>query len=638
MNNSFRISNRELLCDRGEIFFLHNKKAALSSAYILKENAKIRIKIPRTLSVTSAKIEFINSSSEKDIFSVDLKWTSFEYQYDVYQTSKLPITQQKGIYFFNIVFNTILGEIFAVENNRELIFSKDKPHKSFQLTVSDFKYKPPTEQYGGIIYHVFVDRFQRSKNVINKKGTYIIEDWLAPIPEYPKFPGAPLKNNYFYGGDLWGIAEKLDYIKSLGTTILYLSPIFESPSNHKYDTSDYMHVDEMFGGDEALQNLINKANGKGISVMLDGVFNHTGDDSIYFNRYGTYSSIGAYQSPKSRYYPWYNFDSFPDKYSSWWGIEILPKINHDLPDCRNFFVGDGGVIEKYAKFGIGGMRLDVADELSDTFIADIKRKLNEINKDSYLYGEVWEDASNKVAYSKLKSYYLGDELDGVMNYPLRDGLISFLKSGKTEKLKFALTEVTFNAPKRIRDYQMNILGTHDTERIITALGGESQVGKSNEYLSTAKMSCDGYKRARVKLLLGITALFTLPGIPCIFYGDEVGLEGYGDPFNRRTFPWNSMDTVILEHYRTLAKIRKKYKVYSQGSFKLHYLNDGVLIFERADNRSSYITIINNTQNDLSIRLSESSLSLLDMKKSNRFTIKSENSIIVKANINIQFEI
>lgn len=638
MNNSFRISYRELFCGKGEIFFLHNNKATLLSAYDLNEKAKIEIKIPRALSVISAKLEFIQGTSRKNISAIDFKWKTSEFQYDIYQTSTLPVTIEKGIYFFNIRLKTSLGDVFGVENNREIIFSKEKPYKAFQLTVSDFKYNAPAEQYGGVIYHVFVDRFHRAKNSGIKNGTYIIDDWYAPIPEYPKYPGANIKNNYFYGGDLWGIADKLDYIKSLGTTVLYLSPIFESPSNHKYDTSDYMHVDKMFGGDEALENLIEKAKEKGISVMLDGVFNHTGDDSIYFNRYGTYSSVGAYQSPKSRYYPWYSFASFPNEYLSWWGIKILPKINSDLPDCRNFFVGSGGVIEKYAKMGIGGFRLDVADELSDSFIENLKEKLNESNSSSFLYGEVWEDASNKVAYGKLKSYYLGGELDGVMNYPLRYGLISFLKTGETENLKYALTEVTFNAPKRIRDAQMNILGTHDTERIITVLGGESPVGKSNEYLSAAKMNIEEYKKGRARLLLGITALFTLPGIPCIYYGDETGLEGYDDPFNRRPFPWNNIDSAILNHYRKLAKIRTNCNVYRTGDFKLLYLHEGVLVFERIDNKNSYITILNNTQNKLSIKLSSVALSLFDMKKSNFFTIKSENSIIIKSKRNTQFEI
>ena len=637
MNNLFRISEKEEF-DKGEIFFLHNNKETLSSAYEIQEKASIKLKIPRAISVTSAKLQFLIDSDKNRLSPIDFVWSDIEFGYDVYQAI-LPLRNLgRGIYFLSICLQTICGEMFAEKKNGILCFSKIKPRASLQLTVSDFKYLPPNAQYGGIIYHIFIDRFYRGKNTPAKDGAHLVDNWYAPIPEYPEFPGAPLKNNYFYGGDLWGVADKLDYIKSLGVTILYLSPIFESPSNHKYDTADYMHVDKMFGGDGALINLIKKAKKKGISIILDGVFNHTGDDSVYFNKYGKYSEIGAYQSKKSRYYPWYNFHSFPNEYSAWWGIEILPKINTDLSECKSFFAGENGVIDKYAKMGILGFRLDVADELSDTFISSIKESLNERNSTSILYGEVWEDASNKIAYGKLKNYYLGNELDGVMNYPLRDGIISFLRDFETEKLLYALTEVTFNAPKRIRDAQMNILGTHDTERIITVLGGESSTGKSNDYLSTLKMNEQEYEKGRRRLLMGATALFTLPGIPCIFYGDEAGLEGYKDPFNRRTFPWNNIDSIIIAHYRKLAKIRIENKVYRDGDFKLIYLCNGILVFERIDKYNSYITVLNNTEKELTVRLSRVSESLFDMKKSDTFKIESETSSVIKANRNIQFEI
>lgn len=192
------------------------------------------------------------------------------------------------------------------------------------------------------------------------------------MPEYPAYPGAPLKNNRFYGGTLLGIIDKLEYIRSLGVDTIYLSPIFDAASNHKYDTADYMSVDSMFGGEKAFKALIKKAHEYGIGIILDGVFNHTGSDSIYFNKYGHYKTLGAYQSKKSKYYSWYDFKNYPDEYTAWWGIDILPRIHPDKPDCRKYFVGKDGVIAKYASMGIDGFRLDVADELSDDFIAEIK--------------------------------------------------------------------------------------------------------------------------------------------------------------------------------------------------------------------------------------------------------------------------
>jgi len=638
MNKPFRISESDILFGRGKVHFLNRKKRTMSSAYQISDRAAVRIEIPKALTATKITLEIRDSLNESVVLVSDFIWESTERENDVYRT-RLPINKLGvGVFFLSIRLVTILGEVFGIKVGRELFFSKNSFRSSFQLTVSDFKYIAPYEQYGGVIYHIFVDRFNYSGERKIRAGGYLVNDWKAPIPEYPRFPGEPIKNNYFYGGNLWGISDKLDYIKSLGATAIYLSPIFNSPSNHKYDTADYMHVDEAFGGDAALKNLIVKARKLGISIILDGVFNHTGDDSIYFNKYGTYADVGAFQSKESAYFPWYTFTSYPDEYLSWWGIKILPKINTALPECRDYFVGKNGVIEKYAKMGVYGFRLDVADELSDSFIGDIKKKLDDVNGNSILYGEVWEDASNKIAYGTRKTYYLGSELDGVMNYPLRIGLIDFLKDGKEEKLRYALNEVTFNAPKRIRDAQMNILGTHDTERIITVLGAKEPRSMDNEYLSTLQMSDEEYQRGKRRLLLAATAIYTLPGIPCVYYGDEAGLQGYSDPFNRRTFPWGNIDSEILIHYQTLAKVRQSSEAYKNGDFHLLHLEKRILMFERTDRTNSYLTIINNSEEEICVNFSHKAESLLDMKKSDLFRIQPEKSLIIKAKRNTQFEI
>ena len=640
IQNLLRISPDEALHRNGEIIYIHNGNRSLSGAFELSEKCEILLKIPRNLGANQVKLNFYNESNTLYIKSIKAIWSELESVYDVYSVDLSLDSLGVGLYFYNIEITSVVGKVFGFYDKNGIAFGDcSRATPSFQISISDFEYKAPTDLYGGMIYHVFVDRFCRGK--VDKRGykdsDLYIENWDEPIPEYPEYPGAPIKNNYFYGGDLWGLADKLEYINSLGVNMIYLSPIFESPSNHKYDTSDYMKVDEAFGGEEALRNLIFKASEYGISIILDGVFNHTGSDSIYFNKYNSYDSVGAYQSTSSEYYEWYEFQSYPQKYTSWWGIEILPRINPDIPSCRSYLSGKGGVIEKYAKLGIRGFRLDVVDELSDDFIQSVKKRLNEVNTSSVLYGEVWEDASNKIAYGRRKKYFLGNELDGVMNYPLRTGLISFLRYGKIDKLQYALTDIIFNAPKRVRDMQMNLIGSHDTERIITSLGGESPVGKTNEYLSLKSMNDDEYKLGKSLLISAYTVLLTLPGIPSLYYGDEVGIEGYGDPFNRTTFPWGKEDNDLLNHLKKISNIRQSYEVYKEGEYKLIYLDTSVLIFSRYDLSNSYITIINNSDVDMDFTFKKESLSLFTMKKSYTFKVKTKSSTIIKSDIINQLE-
>ena len=630
------LSNEDVGVD---ISYLHGGKITESAAYEVQKSAEIRIKIPRNVCAMGGKVVFFDDSCANLITEKPLVWRDFLWDFEEYCCRFSPKSLGVGIYFFKVEIETPFGTRFIRTANGKRFLSAESVGAMLQLSVSDFIYEPSRVLQGGIIYHVFVDRFYRGrKREKNPDGCVKLVNWTDPIPEYPEYPGAPIENKYFYGGSLVGISEKLDYLESLGVTAVYLSPIFESESNHKYDTGDYMTVDCGFGGDKALQKLIEKAGKKGISIILDGVFNHTGANSIYFNKYGKYPSLGAYQSRDSVYYPWYHFSDYPRKYTCWWDIDILPRINPDIKECGDFFVGDGGVIEKYMKMGVLGFRLDVADELSDSFIARIKRKTNEINSQSLLYGEVWEDGSNKIAYGKRKSYYLGKELDGVMNYPIREGIIDYLRTRNTEKIRYALTDIIFNAPKRIRDMQMNLLGSHDTERIITALAGESSVGKCNAELARISMSQDAYSVGKSRLMSAYTVLSTLPGIPVIYYGDEVGIQGYGDPFNRKSFPWESMDKELLRYYRLVGEIRKNNKVYMDGEYRLLYLSKNLLIFERFDKKSAALTVVNNSENDREIRFSNEAISLIEKKKGMFHTVKKSSSAIFKTLRNTKIEI
>ena len=482
-----------------------------------------------------------------------------------------------------------------------------------------------------------VTRYPHGSQEIPDGAKIVHGEWKV-MPEYPEYPGANLYNNKFYGGTLWGIIEKLDYIKSLGTTAIYLSPVFRAASNHKYDTADYMTVDPIFGGEPALKALIAAAKEKGIEIILDGVFNHTGSDSIYFNRYGRYAELGAYQSKKSKYYDWYDFQEYPGKYTSWWGIDTLPRINPDKTECRDYFVGEGGVIDKYEKMGVYGFRLDVADELSDEFIGKIKERLSGKRKDRILYGEVWEDASNKCSYGSRRRYYLGDELDGVMNYPIRKGIIDYLTGNGKESLAYALTDVTNNAPEQVLHNQMNLLGTHDTERILTLLGGISAEGKSNHTLARLRMDNGHRSYAVKKLMSAYTILATIPGIPTIFYGDEAGLEGYRDPFNRMPYPWGNEDKRLLSHYINIGKIRRENPIYADADFKLIHLDEKLLVFSRFDSEEAYITVVNNSDEDMSLCFDDEATELIVGEVASNHILSANSARIYKVKLDSSFEI
>ncbi len=633
---SLRILSSDISYKTGSVKYLHGGADIGSGAFELKENSELQILLPRSAGAVNAYLNLYDQNLYP-IGKYDCEYIDFDYQYDnfIFKIKGFP----SGLYFFSLTFNTAAGLLFGMKGKgRELVLTDREIGNHFQFSITDFKYDEPLKYRGGVIYHIFVDRFAKGGTVPIRKDAIMMDEWEDGIPEYPEYPGAHLENNTFFGGTLFGIVEKLDYIKSLGTSLIYLSPIFEAYSNHKYDTGDYMKVDEMFGGEDALKILIEEAGKRDIGIILDGVFNHTGSDSVYFNREGRYNTIGAYQSKESPFYSWYDFKSHPDEYKSWWGIKILPRINPDNKKCGNYIAGDGGVVEKYAKLGIAGFRLDVADELSDEFISKIKSRLAESIKGSILYGEVWEDASNKIAYDKRKKYYLGSELDGVMNYPIRTGIISFLRDNEKSALEYALLDVMFNAPKRIRDMQMNLLGTHDTERIITILAGDSADGKTNAEISQMRLSSSQKKKGELLLKMAYTILATIPGIPTVFYGDEVGLEGYKDPFNRRPYPWKNANKNIFDFYKKIGTIRRDSDAFSDGDFELIFIDDFRLVFSRIKGDEAYITIINNSEKVMKIELEMPAMALLEDGKSSQFFISKHSAEILKTTAKNKLEI
>ncbi len=622
---------------KAKVEFSRNGEDTPDCTFECGERCGITLRLSRSLAALGIEAVFFNEYQSLSGKSFSGSWQGTDNGCDSFYFDLSALTTAPALHFFYIRVKTPIGILYVKKWGEAYVTDSPKICDLFQITVSSFEYEKPKKLYGGVIYHIFVDRFCRGGDVPISDGAELISGEWKKIPEYPEYPGAPLKNNTFYGGTLYGVADKLDYIKSLGVSVIYLSPVFRAASNHKYDTADYMTVDEMFGGDEALTKLTEKAKEKGISIILDGVFNHTGDDSIYFNKYSRFDSVGAYNSKESPYFSWYDFKEYPNKYTSWWDIPILPRINPSIPECGEYIAGEGGVIDKYCKMGVYGFRLDVADELSDDFISKIKSRLSE-DGESMLYGEVWEDASNKVAYDVRKKYYQGKELDGVMNYPLRVGLIDYIVNGKTDNLRYAITDIIYNAPRRIRNAQMNLLGSHDTVRSLTALSGIGAEGKTNKELSVAKLKKSDRELAKSRLMSAYTALATLPGVPAIFYGDEVGLEGYSDPFCRMPYPWGNEDRDILSHYRKVGNIRKNNPDFAEGDYELLHLCEDCLIFARYGNTYTYITVLNNSKKALKLSSSSFVTNLFTDKRAKKFTLPSYSSVIFKAKDDTAIEI
>ncbi len=565
----------------------------------------LRITVPRRLGVIGVTLRIaedggsdrdISLSREKtdeisDLFSLSL------------DTKELCGDGECGLFYYEILFLRGFDTLFTDSvNNRDFIFKQSSGRK-FRLLVSKREYTTPQSFGRGVMYQIFTDRFYRgesdeAKSVPLRSDARLCEDWDGGVPEYPPYPGAPMKNNTFFGGNLWGVAEKLDYLSSLGVTYIYLCPIFEAYSNHKYDTADYTKIDEMFGGDGAFDNLIKKARERGIGVILDGVFNHTGDDSVYFNKYKKYGVGGAFNDPNSPYAEWYKFRSYPYDYESWWGIDILPKLNHKKESCRSYFTGEGGIIERYIDRGIAGWRLDVADELSNEFLCELRARAKSASDgEAVIIGEVWENAADKVSYGQRRRYFLGDQLDSVMNYPLKNAIVSFCLWGDGEMLYNTLTEIYASYPRCVSDKLMNLLGTHDTERILTVLGREDDNSNApNSALARMRLSDEERRIGIGRLKIAAALQYTAYGIPSVYYGDEVGLEGYGDPFCRMPMPWNDIDgtyrSEILDYYRMLGRMRQEEEAFFGGDFHILSHSEGAIAYIREKNDSRVLVIAN----------------------------------------------
>jgi 4-alpha-glucanotransferase len=434
----------------------------------------------------------------------------------------------------------------------------------------------------GIMYQIYVDRFfngNPKQEILNpKKGSLLHGDWYD-TPFYLKDEKGRVLRWTFFGGNLLGVIEKLPYLEELGISIIYFNPIFEAASNHKYDTGNYLKIDPMYGDNETFARLVQEAEKYGIAIILDGVFSHTGSDSIYFNKYGNYPGLGAFQSEDSPYYPWYKFKDCQGEYECWWGVDDLPNVNELEPSYTEFiFGGKNSVIRHWMGKGVKGWRLDVIDELPDEFVKELRQAVKKADPQAVLIGEVWEDASRKVSYGKQREYFWGEELDSVMNYPLRKILLDYILGRINAEISYKkLMSLFENYPRENFLAAMNILGSHDRARVLTLLGEApaeeslTEVGKENY-----RLPAEARNKAVQRLKLLVLVQMTLPGAPCVYYGDEVGVEGFSDPYNRGTYPWGKEDQEILKWYKKLIRLRREYHFLNEGEFSPFYYGTEIL--------------------------------------------------------------
>ena len=353
--------------------------------------------------------------------------------------------------------------------------------------------------------------------------------------------------------------------------------------------------------------------------MLDGVFNHTGSNSVYFNAKGFFPSLGAAQSEDSPYASWYHFSKFPDEYDAWWGFKTLPAVEESDPDYINFIIeGADSVVRHWLRAGASGWRLDVADELPGVFIERIRRAMEETKPDSYLIGEVWEDGSNKIAYSVRRKYLLGRQTHGLMNYPFRDSLMGYLLQKDASIFKNTMETIRENYPKAAFYGAMNFLSTHDTPRLLTVLGYTGQWPQSREERARMVLNANEIYNGMRRLRLAALVMYAFPGSPTVYYGDEAGMQGFEDPFNRGTYPWSRENKWLIRYFQRLGELRNARESLQSGSIEYLRAEGAVLAFRRRAGEEVSVAACNAGTDEVSLGLPWEGDEALDALTGHRF--------------------
>lgn len=570
----------------------------------------LRFKTPKGTVVKGTKVNFkiqvseeikpnfvylmVKEDAETDYFYHEMHQVNGGYETDV-------IFKDFGHFWYNFKFvfdgyNMFVSRTF---DNRSY-YSNEKGEDFLQL-VTEKEYKLDGAIEGGIIYQILVDRFAKSGKVKCREPLILRDDWGGALHKNTTDP--LVINREVFGGNFNGVTSKLNYLKELGVTVIYFNPISLASSNHKYDTADYMKLDDMYGSDENFKNLVNKAKELGIKVIVDGVYNHTGSDSVYFNKYKRFNSVGAYNSQKSPYYDWFSFIDYPDVYEAWWGIDTLPKVRRDAKEFHELIAGKNGVIAKYLNMGVFGVRLDVVDEISDEFTKLISDRVKTYGENRIVMGEVWEDAATKISYSERRKYFTRNELSSVMNYPIKESIISYVKTQNPKDFESTIRMLLNNYPKPVQDNLMNFLGTHDTGRFYNEL-----IDASN-----------GDREIAFKLLkIATTLMFTVIGVPSIFYGDEYGMEN-NDGSSRGCFDWDNYKNEIFDWYMKLSKVRKL-KILEHGDMNILFAKNGKIVFERISENEKLVVCTNVSDDSLEVNLNGKFASFFTGEEKNHFDL------------------
>ncbi|MBR2835729.1 MAG: glycoside hydrolase family 13 protein [Coriobacteriales bacterium] len=595
------------------------------------------------------------------------EWVSFVAQFS---TKTEPSVY---LYLFELKFfngeQTVYGpqiQSYIFESRDDLCRYPSDPAEWFRITSYDRSFSTPAWTHGAVMYQVFPDRFARSQDGVLTEGlacrealgrkTYVHSVWDEPVKWYPHTYGFLREDEQsrreicdedldpvdFYGGTLKGIEQNLSYLAGLGVEVLYMNPVFEARSNHRYDTANYEDIDPLLGSNEDFCSLAQAAERYGIRIVLDAVLSHTGADSRYFNRVNTYDEPGAWQAFKDgsltgAYSQWFDFEHHKGlvPYRCWWGDPALPEVDEENSSWQTYMLdAQQGVLPTWLSRGTSGYRLDVADELPDDVLKKLRHSVKKASPDACIIGEVWEDPTVKISYDTRRTYALGDALDSVMNYPLRDVLIDFAcnKADAYDVVSLLLNQL-LNYPKPFYLSLMNMLGSHDSERIRSRLALQSDIksqSRANQFLAVKSITQkqDAYAAQLQSLLVAM--IWTLPGMPCIYYGDELGLQGGADPFCRATMPWQNTEQsrssaqqslrsdcgVSLETlYRDLGALRKNSPVLKNGSAGFLACGSQIVCIVRVDAEchTALVCLANRSteQQNLVIDLASSGTGLTD---------------------------
>ena len=551
----------------------------------------VRIKIPKDVEARFVQL-VLEREDDGAAPEYPFSWAGGEGDYDVFKCEFS--VDAKGLYFYWFRVTAKSGTFRLFRQGKDTNMEEGE---RWQLSVIPADFTVPRSFQGKVMYQIFPDRFARegSCDLTDKLRPFILrEDWGGQPAYKPDPATGEVLCNDFFGGNFKGIESRLPYLHGLGVGVVYLNPIGMAFSNHRYDTADYKRPDPMLGTEEDFRSLCAAAHRLGMKLIIDGVYSHTGANSVYFDRDGIFGSGACSAGEASPYYKWYSFKHFPDRYESWWGFATLPNVNELCEDYLDYIIRDeDSVIAHWLRLGADGFRLDVADELPDEFIRRFKGRLRQLDPDALLLGEVWEDASNKSAYSVRRRYFIDGELDSVMNYPWRSAIIAFLRSQDDGKaLGEAIMTIAENYPPQVLQALMNPLSTHDTPRILTTLVGDFQGDR--DYQASVRLSYEQREFAFERLKLAAFLQYALPGCPCIYYGDEAGMEGCRDPFNRGCYPWGREDRRFVEFYRSLGQLKNNTPALQTGAVRVTAAGEGKIAFLRECGSQTVLCCVNRT--------------------------------------------